>query len=90
MLRLNLQLFGGEADLSKQKTISIRKGIVNLESKITLHEDKIAHLEQYYSDWFDTDPIINVGRIKHWEKEIDNFKLGIANRLKELEVRGEK
>ncbi len=59
---------------SNYSVSGLKKSIRNLEKKIATHLDKIANPENYYADWLDSDEKKKQGRIKHWEKEIEDFK----------------
>ena len=66
----------------------LRKGIRSLKKKIVIHQYKIEHPYESYSDWF-SEPDRQPGRIKHWQKEIENMEESIQNRVDELKKRGE-
>ena len=87
-ITIDLQLFG-EKDLEKQATLSLQNGIDALQGRIAEHETKIANPKAYYPDWDSYSKAEQIGRIKHWEKELRNFKESIQNREDELRKRGE-
>lgn len=60
-----------------QKNFSIaalEKTVKNLDEKIMLHLGKINNPEQHYKDWGNYSVLQQEGYIKHWRKEISNFK----------------
>ena len=83
----DLQLFAEDA-VGFQTPTQLRKGIRSLKKEIAVHQYKIEHPWESYSDWF-SKPERQPGRIKHWQKEIDNMEESIQNRLDELTKRGE-
>lgn len=85
----NLQLFA-EQDLKKQSTASLKKVIASFREQILEHERKISNPKKVVPDWEKEDPRKQSGLIRHWKKEIPNFKESIDNRLAELKARGEK
>ena len=86
-MKFDLQLFAEDA-IESQTSAQLRKGIRSLKKKIAIHQYKIEHPWESYSYWFD-EPGRQPGRIKHWQKEIDNMEESIQNRLDELTKRGE-
>jgi len=86
-LKFDLQLFAEDA-IENQTSAQLRKGIRSLKKKIAIHQHKIEHPWESYSDWF-SKPERQPGRIKHWQKEIDNMEESIQNRVDELIKRGE-
>ena len=87
-MKFDLQCFTEDA-LKNQTSNQLRKGIRSLQKKISIHHEKIRHPEKIYSDWY-SNPDSQEGRIRHWQKEIDDFEEAIKNRIDELEKRGEK
>lgn len=83
----DLQLFAEDA-VKYQTSNQLRKGIRSLKKKIAIHQYKIEHPYESYSDWF-SKPERQPGRIKHWQKEIENMEESIQNRIDELKKRGE-
>lgn len=88
IIKLNLTLFG-EKDLKNQKTSSIKKAMASFEAQIVVHQKKIADPAKYVPDWDSRDIREREGLLKHWEKEIRNFRQSIDNRMAELKERGE-
>ena len=87
-MKFDLQLFTEKA-LENQTSNQLRKGILSLRKNIDIHQYKIEHPWESYSDWF-SQPESQNGRIRHWQKEIENMEESIQNRVEELEKRGEK
>ena len=86
-MKFDLQLFAEDA-VEYQTLRQLRKGIRSLKKKIAIHQYKIEHPWESYSDWFD-EPARQPGRIRHWQKEIENMEESIQNRVDELKKRGE-
>ena len=86
---MNLQFFA-EEDLSNQSTAALQKGIRSLEREVEEHEDKIANPAAYIDGWAEKSPEVQEGIKRHWNKEIQNFKDSIQNRIDELGKRGAK
>ena len=78
-----------ESSLTKQKSSSLRKGIRSLEKRIQEHETKISNPKKYCHDWNTYNDGKKAGLIRHWKKEIYDFKVSINDRIKELKKRGE-
>lgn len=87
-LKINIQLFA-EKDLANQSAASLQRGIRNLEKRIELHKDKIAHPEKYVNNWLSLDQRYRDGVIRHWKKELSDFSESVNNRLEELKKRGD-
>ena len=87
-LPMDLQLFA-EKDLKNQSSNSLRRSIRNFEKRIAEHEHYIENPISHCPDWETKDPRRQQGLIKHWQKEISNFKESIQNRIDELKERGE-
>ena len=85
-MKFDLQWFAEDA-LENQTPAQLRKGIRSLKKKIAIHQYKIEHPWESYSDWF-SEPERQQGRIKHWQKEIEDFEESIQNRVDELNRRG--
>ena len=83
----DLQCFA-EYAVKYQTSAQLRKGIRSLKKKIEIHQHKIKNPWESYSDWF-SEPERQAGRIKHWQKEIENMEESVQNRLDELKKRGE-
>ena len=84
---MDLQYFA-EQNLTRQSDDALRRGIESLEEHIREHEEKIANPAAYYRDWNEVSDSVKAGRIRHWEKEISNFRDSIQNRIDELRKRG--
>jgi hypothetical protein len=84
---MNLQLFGEEQALGGQNEKNLKKGIKSLENKIVRHEYKIQHPAEFYDDWDQVPDVVQQGRLDHWKKEMETFKIGISNRKAELKRR---
>ena len=89
LLRISLQFFA-EKDLSLQSPSNLRKGIRQLEKKIQEHENNLADPKIKWKDWDSFSEERKAGELRHWQKEIENFKESINNRYDELKKRGEK
>ena len=85
---IKLQLFA-EKDLSKQKTLSLKKGLASFQEQITEHRKKIERPWEYVPGWNEKDKREQEGLKRHWEKEIRTFQQSIENRVAELRKRGE-
>ena len=86
-MKFDLQLFTEDA-VENQTSNQLRKGIRSLKKKIEIHQHKIKNPWESYSDWF-LEPAKQRGRLKHWQKEIEDFEQSIQNRIDELTKRGE-
>ena len=86
-MNFNLQLFAEDA-IAKQTSNQLRKGIRSLQKKIIIHQEKIEHPWESYTDWF-SEPDKQAGRVEHWLHEVKNFQESIQNRIDELHKRGE-
>ena len=78
-----------EADVGKQKTSSIKKGIRSLQKRIREHESKLSDPAKHYPEWSSFRDSHKASLIQHWEEEIENFKKSITTRIDELKRRGE-
>ncbi|SUB57719.1 minor capsid protein [Peptoniphilus lacrimalis] len=85
----DLQLFSNK-DKEIQTDAQLKKGINSDKKNIEKHKEKINNPQKYYEDWKDSSEDVKNGRIKHWEKEISNFKKNIQDAEEELKKRGEK
>ena len=85
-LQINIQLFAH--DFSNQNDKELSKSIKSLTRQIELHKNKIAHPEDSYSDWNETDRKIKLGRLKHWEHEIKVLSRDLENAKREESSRG--
>lgn len=88
IIKVDLEMFG-EKDLKNQKTSSLKKALTSFEAQIVEHQNKIADPKKYVPDWDSKDVREQKGLLKHWEKEIKNFRESIDNRIDELKKRGE-
>lgn len=88
IIKMNLQMFA-EKDLANQKTLSLMKGIASFQEQIREHERKIANPKAYVPDWDNMDERAKQGLLRHWNKEIKNFRESVDNRIAELKRRGE-
>ena len=88
IISLNLQAFA-EKDLSRQKTLSLKKGLASFKEQIVTHRNKIARPWDYIPGWDEMDERMKAGLKRHWEKEISNFQQSVESRIAELKRRGE-
>lgn len=88
IISLNLQAFA-EKDLSRQKTLSLKKGLASFKEQIVTHRNKIARPWDYIPGWDEMDERMKAGLKRHWEKEISNFQKSVESRIAELKRRGE-
>ena len=86
-MNFDLQSFAEDA-VENQTSNQLRKGIRSLKKKIEIHQYKIENPWESYSDWF-SKPERQPGRIRHWQKEIENMEESVQNRVDELKKRGE-
>ena len=86
--RLSLQFFS-EKDLQNQKSRSLEQGISNFKKRIAEHEEYIQNPKTHCPDWDSFSDMKKAGLIRHWIKEISNFKESIDNRINELKKRGD-
>lgn len=78
-----------EQDVAKQKSSSLRKGIVTYQQRITEHQRKLYNPQDYVEDWAKMSKQHQEGLKKHWLKEIQNFTQSIETRRTVLKERGE-
>ena len=88
-IEFDLQLFSNK-DKEIQTDAQLKKGINSDKKNIEKHKNKINNPQKYYEDWEDVSEDVKNGRIKHWEKEISNFKKNIQDAVDELKKRGGK
>jgi hypothetical protein len=88
IISIDLRMFG-EKDLQNQKTSSLKKSLSSFKERIAEHQKKIENPEKYVPDWNNKDVREQNGLLKHWKKEIKNFRESIENRIEELKKRGE-
>lgn len=77
-----------QADLSKQSENSILKGIGSLDKRINEHLGKIDAAEKELEYLEGMDLKRKQGLVRHWAKEIANFKKQIQRSRRELKQRG--
>lgn len=87
-LRISLQFFA-EKGLENQRPSELRKGIRELNQRISEHEAKISAAQLSLGTLSGLEAKKQAGIIRHWQKEIDNFRESIDNRKNELKKRGE-
>ena len=87
-LRIPLQLFA-ESDIKRQGSGSLIRAIRKYQRRIQEHQDYINNPGAHISNWDQLDPRRQAGLIRHWEKEIRNFRESIQNRVDELKQRGD-
>lgn len=76
-------------DIENQSSNSLERGIISYKKRIAEHENKINNPDEYYLDWNHVPDNVKNGRLKHWRKEIDNFKQSIEDNLRELRRRND-
>ncbi|WP_282919121.1 minor capsid protein [Levyella massiliensis] len=76
-------------DVENQSSNSLKRGIISYNKRIAEHEDKINNPDKFYLDWNEVPDNVKNGRLKHWRKEIDNFKRSIEDNLWELRRRND-
>lgn len=81
--------FFAEKDIEKQETGSLIRAIRKYDKRIKEHEEYICNPTAHCPDWDSYSDKRKAGLIKHWNKEIANFKESIQNRIDELKKRGE-
>ena len=87
-IKIDLQFFA-EKDILNQSSKQLRKGIKSFEKRIEEHQNKLANPSKYDVDWEIKPEIKKKGLLKHWRKEINNFKESINSRIEELKNRGD-
>lgn len=87
-LPLDLQLFA-EKDITRQESNSLKRGIRSYKKRILEHEKYISNPAAHADDWDKLGQKERDGLIKHWKKEIRNFKQAIQDRVDELKERGD-
>lgn len=85
---MNLQLFA-EKNLANQSSGALRKGAQLLLQRIEEHENYIKNPKAHVPDWDSLSQNRRAGLLRHWNKEITNFKRSYDERMKELQKRGE-
>lgn len=87
-IAMKIQFFA-EKNVSKQSDGGLRKSIESHIKNIDIHYYKIQHPDEFYKDWNDVTDELKERRIKHWEKEIKNFKESKKRCEEELKRRNE-
>ena len=87
-LRISFQFFA-EKGLENQRSSELRKGIRELNQRISEHEAKISAAQSSLVTLSGLEAKKQAGMIRHWQKEIDNFRESTDNRKDELKKRGE-
>ena len=72
-----------------QSSSALKKGIASLNERISEHENKIANPTTGHQNWNNLSKQEQDGLIRHWNKEISNFKESVSNREEELKKRGD-
>ena len=75
--------------LENQTPQELEKSIKSFKQIVLIHEDKVAHPEQYVFDWDKRSEEYRTGIIKKWKKEILNHKRLIEKGASFLENKGE-
>lgn len=88
ILKISLQFFA-EKGLENQRPSELRKGIRELNQRISEHEAKISAAQKALGSLDGLEAKKQAGIINHWQKEISNFRESIDNRKDELRKRGE-
>ena len=81
--------FFAEKDIAKQESGSLKRAMRKYEARIAEHQSKIDNPEKYIAGWSTFDERRKKGLIRHWEKEIRNFRTSITDRIEELKKRGD-
>lgn len=88
IIKVDLQFFA-EKDIKRQESNSLKRAIRKYDAKISLHEDKMKNPENHIPNWNQLDSRQQEGLKKHWQKEINNFRQSISDRVDELKERGD-
>ncbi|MBF1682729.1 MAG: hypothetical protein HXO75_07215 [Selenomonas artemidis] len=83
---MDLQLFA--IDYTKYGDKGLRSFIRHNLEQIEKHRNKIAHPEDYVTDYHLRSEQYRSGIVRHWEMEIANFRRQIANAQEEMKRRG--
>lgn len=87
--KINIVLqFFAEKDIANQDSNSLQRAIRKYNKHITEHLNKINNPQQYIENWDNYTILQQQGLIKHWKKEINNFKNSVRDREIELKKRG--
>mgnify|MGYP001114899057 CR=1 FL=1 len=87
-LKIDMQFFA-EKDIEKQESGSLIRAMRKYEQRIEEHKSYIDNPESHCPDWNSYSEQKKAGLIRHWNKEINNFRESIQNRIDELKKRGE-
>ena len=87
-LRISMQYFG-KPNFEKQTTAGVRKSIRSLEARIAEHKAKIDSPDSFYPSWDSFSEREKEGYVRHWKKEISEFKKQVQMAKDELQKRGE-
>lgn len=87
-LKMDLQFFA-EKDIKNQESNSLKRAIRHYEQRITEHESYIKNPKNHVPDWDELTEVRRNGLIRHWNKEIRNFRTSINDRVAELKERGD-
>lgn len=85
-MSIGIQFFANKS-IQKQTSNQLVKSVSSWKKNVELHKDKIEHPERYDTGWESKTEKQKQGLIKHWEKEIKNFKSNIDDAEAELEAR---
>lgn len=86
--QMNLQFFS-EADIEKQSSTALKRGIRKHLKQIDKHKEHIQNPSGYIKEWDSYDVRFQEGLKRHWQKEINNFEQSIKDKMEELRKRGE-
>ena len=87
-IKIDLQFFS-EKDISNQNSKQLRKGVKSFKKRIEEHQNKLENPAKYDVGWEMKSETEKEGLLKHWRKEINNFKESINRRTEELKNRGD-
>lgn len=87
-MKIDFQMFA-EQDIKKQSTRSLQKGITSYDKRISEHQNKINNPSKFVKGWDNLPTYRQEGLIKHWKKEVENFRTSKNDRITELKERGE-
>lgn len=88
MLDIGFQFFANKS-IQKQSSRSLKKSIASWNDRISEHEEKLKNPEKHDGGWEEKDDREKAGLLKHWEKEIRNFRENIDAANEELKKRGD-
>ena len=87
-LKMSMQYFA-EKDIEKQESNSLKRAIRKYKKRIEEHENYINDPVSHCPDWDSFSEQKKNGLVRHWNKEISNFKKSINDRIDELKRRGD-